>query len=218
MHNDKEAMQPFVSHTGRVAALQRANVDTDQIIPKQFLKRVERTGFGAFLFYDWRHRGDGTLNPEFELNRPESQGATVLLTGANFGCGSSREHAPWALADFGFRAIIAPSFADIFYANCMQNGLLPVVLSESAVADLFHRCAATKGYEVTVDLEAQAVSDAGGFRATFEVEEYRRDMLLRGLDEIGRTLLAEPRIAAFELNRLASSGAKSLPPASRGGQ
>jgi 3-isopropylmalate/(R)-2-methylmalate dehydratase small subunit len=208
MHNDKEAMQPFVSHTGRVAALRRANVDTDQIIPKQFLKRIERTGFGAFLFHDWRHRSDGTLNPEFELNRAESQGATILLTGANFGCGSSREHAPWALADFGFRAIIAPSFADIFYANCCQNGLLPVVLTEAAVAELFERCAATKEFEVTVDLDARAVSDAGGFRASFEVEEYRREMLLRGLDEIGRTLLDEPRIAAFERNRLALSGAK----------
>ena len=202
-------MQPFVSHTGRVAALRRSNVDTDQIIPKQFLKRIERTGFGAFLFHDWRYQSDGTPNPEFELNRAEPQGATVLLTGANFGCGSSREHAPWALADFGFRAIIAPSFADIFYANCMQNGLLPVVLPETAVAELFQRCAATTAYEVTVDLEAQAVSDAGGFRATFEVEEYRREMLLRGLDEIGRTLLDAPRITAFERSRLASNGAKA---------
>lgn len=201
-------MQPFVSHTGRVASLRRTNVDTDQIIPKQFLKRIERTGFGAFLFYDWRRQSDGTLNPDFELNRPESKGATVLLTGANFGCGSSREHAPWALADFGFRAIIAPSFADIFYANCMQNGLLPVVLPEAAVAELFQRCAAIPKYEVTVDLEARAVSDAGGFRAGFEIEEYRREMLLRGLDEIGRTLLDEPLIAAYESRKLALSGAK----------
>ena len=200
-------MQPFVSHSGRVAALRRANVDTDQIIPKQFLKRIERTGFGAFLFHDWRHRTDGTLNPEFELNRAESQGATILLTGANFGCGSSREHAAWALADFGFRAIIAPSFADIFYANCCQNGLLPVVLPEATVAELFQRCAVTKGYEATVDLEARAVSHAGGFRASFEVEEYRREMLLRGLDEIGKTLLDESRIALFERTR-ALSGAK----------
>ena len=201
-------MQPFVSHTGRVAALRRANVDTDQIIPKQFLKRIERTGFGAFLFHDWRYRSDGTPNLEFELNRAEFKGATVLLTGANFGCGSSREHAPWALADFGFRAIIAPSFADIFYANCCQNGLLPVALPDAAVAELFQRCAATRGYEVTVDLEARAVSDAAGFQAGFEVEEYRREMLLRGLDEIGRTLLDEPRIAAFERSRTALSGAK----------
>jgi 3-isopropylmalate/(R)-2-methylmalate dehydratase small subunit len=187
-----------------VAALRRANVDTDQIIPKQFLKRIERSGFGAFLFHDWRYLGDGTANPDFELNRAESQGSTVLLTGANFGCGSSREHAPWALADFGFRAIIAPSFADIFYANCMQNGLLPVVLPEPAVAELFQRCAATPGYQVTIDLEARAVTDASGFRAGFEVEEYQREMLLQGLDEIGRTLLEEPRIAAFERSRSAS--------------
>jgi 3-isopropylmalate/(R)-2-methylmalate dehydratase small subunit len=190
-------MQPFVSHTGRVAALRRANVDTDQIIPKQFLKRIERTGFGVHLFNDWRYLNDGTLNPEFELNRPEARGATVLLTGANFGCGSSREHAPWALADYGFRAIIAPSFADIFYANCCQNGLLPVVLSEAAVDELFRR-ASTKGYEVVIDLETRTVRDADGFRAGFEIEEYRRQMLLRGLDEIGRTLLDEPRIAAYE--------------------
>ena len=201
-------MQPFVSHTGRVASLRRANVDTDQIIPKQFLKRIERTGFGAFLFHDWRYRSDGVLNPEFELNRAESQGATILLTGANFGCGSSREHAPWALADFGFRAIIAPSFADIFYANCMQNGLLPVVLPGAPVAELFRRCATTVGYEVTIDLEAREVRDGAGFRAAFEIEEYRREMLLRGLDEIARTLLDEPRIAAFERTRVALSGAK----------
>ncbi|MEO8090292.1 MAG: 3-isopropylmalate dehydratase small subunit [Gemmatimonadales bacterium] len=191
-------MQPFVSHTGRVAALDRANVDTDQIIPKQFLKRIERTGFGAFLFYDWRYRSDGTPNPGFELNRVESRGATVLLTGENFGCGSSREHAPWALADFGFRTIIAPSFADIFYSNCMQNGLLPVVLPEAAVADLFRRCAGSPGYEVTVDLEGREVRDAAGFRAAFEIADYQREMLLLGLDEIGRTLLDEPLITAYE--------------------
>jgi 3-isopropylmalate/(R)-2-methylmalate dehydratase small subunit len=201
-------MQPFLSHTGRVAALRRANVDTDQIIPKQFLKRIERTGFGAFLFYDWSHQSDGTPNPEFELNRPEAQGATILLTGANFGCGSSREHAPWALADFGFRAIIAPSFADIFYANCMQNGLLPVVLPEAEVTELFQRCATTTGYQMTVDLEARVVSDAGGYRAAFEVEDYRRAMLLHGLDEIGRTLLNEPLIGAYERSKLAQSGAQ----------
>lgn len=200
-------MQSFISHTGRVAALPRANVDTDQIIPKQFLKRIERSGFDRFLFHDWRYQSDGTANPEFELNRAEAQGATVLLTGANFGCGSSREHAPWALADFGFRAIIAPSFADIFYANCMQNGLLPVVLPEAAVDELSRRCAATERYEVTVDLAARAVSDAGGFRASFDIEDYRREMLLRGLDEIGRTLLEEPRIAAYEWSKLALSTA-----------
>ncbi|MEA2725140.1 MAG: 3-isopropylmalate/(R)-2-methylmalate dehydratase small subunit [Gemmatimonadales bacterium] len=206
MHNDKEVMQPFVSHTGRVAALARANVDTDQIIPKQFLKRIERTGFGAFLFYDWRYQIDGTPNPEFELNRAESRGATVLLAGQNFGCGSSREHAPWALADFGFRTIIAPSFADIFYSNCMQNGLLPVVLPEAAVTRLFRRCATSSGYEVTVDLEAREVRDAAGFRAGFKIEEYQREMLLLGLDEIGRTLLDEPLIADYERKRSILSG------------
>jgi 3-isopropylmalate/(R)-2-methylmalate dehydratase small subunit len=135
-------MEPFRVHTGRVAALPRANVDTDQIIPKQFLKRIERTGFGVSLFHDWRYRGDGTPDPAFELNRPECAGASVLLTGANFGCGSSREHAPWALAEYGFRAIVAPSFADIFYGNCCQNGLLPVTLDEDTVAELFRRAAA----------------------------------------------------------------------------
>src|SRR5688500_7583742 len=125
-------MQPFIAHTGRVAALPRSNVDTDQIVPKQFLKRIERSGFGAFLFHDWRFSADGSPNPEFELNEPAARGATILLAGANFGCGSSREHAPWALADFGFRTIVAPSFADIFYGNCCQNGLLPVTLADAA--------------------------------------------------------------------------------------
>jgi 3-isopropylmalate/(R)-2-methylmalate dehydratase small subunit len=208
MHNDKDAMQPFVSHTGRVAALRRANVDTDQIIPKQFLKRIERTGFGAFLFHDWRYRSDGTANPEFELNRAESQGTTILLTGANFGCGSSREHAPWALADFGFRAIIAPSFADIFQSNCFQNGLLPVVLPQSAVDELFRRCAAAESYELTVDLNGRSVSDRAGFHSQFEVDAYRRAMLMNGLDEIGRTMLEEPRIAAFEERRAALGAGK----------
>ena len=211
-------MQPFISHSGRVAALRRSNIDTDQIIPKQFLKRIERTGFGVFLFHDWRYLTDGSPNPEFELNRPEAQGATVLLAGANFGCGSSREHAPWALADFGFRAIIAPSFADIFYSNCCQNGLLPVVLPEDAVEELFRRREASGDYRVTVDLKAQSVTDGSGFRGRFEIAAYWREMLLRGLDEIGRTLLDEPRIAAFERRRLALSAAEARPRASRGGR
>jgi 3-isopropylmalate/(R)-2-methylmalate dehydratase small subunit len=194
-------MQPFSCHVGRVAALPRANVDTDQIIPKQFLKRIERSGFGAFLFHDWRYRSDGTLDPEFELNRPEASGTTVLLAGENFGCGSSREHAPWALADYGFRSIIAPSFADIFYTNCCQNGLLPVVLPEPLVDELFRRCALNQPYELTIDLERQSVSDTAGFDAGFDIDEYRREMLLRGLDEIGRTLLEERRITAFETRR-----------------
>ena len=200
-------MEPFHSHTGRVAALPRANVDTDQIIPKQFLKRIERTGFGVALFHDWRYRADGTPDPAFELNRPEAAGASVLLTGANFGCGSSREHAPWALGEYGFRAIVAPSFADIFYGNCCQNGLLPVTLAEAEVAELFRRAgAASDGYEVTVDLERTEVRDAAGFRAEFVIAPYRRAMLLDGLDEIGRTLRQEVGIAAFERWRAVELG------------
>jgi 3-isopropylmalate/(R)-2-methylmalate dehydratase small subunit len=195
-------MERFIVHTGRVAALDRANVDTDQIIPKQFLKRIERTGFGPSLFFDWRYRPDGSPDPAFELNRPAARGATVLLAGENFGCGSSREHAPWALADYGFRAIIAPSFADIFHGNCCQNGLLPVTLPEKAVRELFRRYeGATEGYVVTVDLMTTLVRDAQGFEATFDIAPYRREMLLQGLDEIGRTLQHEPAIAAFEQAR-----------------
>jgi 3-isopropylmalate/(R)-2-methylmalate dehydratase small subunit len=195
------SMQPFVWHTGRVAPLHRANVDTDQIIPKQFLKRIERSGFGAFLFYDWRYHEDGAPRSDFELNHPDVAGATILLAGANFGCGSSREHAPWALADWGFRAIIAPSFADIFYANCCQNGLLPVALSDGEVNELFRRRAADSNYELTIDLDKKSVRDELGFRAGFHIDDYRRQMLLQGLDEIGRTLLEEPLIAAFERRR-----------------
>jgi 3-isopropylmalate/(R)-2-methylmalate dehydratase small subunit len=199
-------MQPFTIHRGRAVALPRANVDTDQIIPKQFLKRIERSGFGPFLFFDWRFDPTGQERPDFELNRPQARGASVLIAGRNFGCGSSREHAPWALADYGFRAIIAPSFADIFYANCFQNGLLPVVLPESAV-DQLTRCCAEAGYEVTVDLEQQSVRDGTGFNVRFEIEPYRRAMLIRGLDEIGRTLLEEPQIAAYERRVGAGAGA-----------
>ncbi|HEY7480711.1 MAG TPA: 3-isopropylmalate dehydratase small subunit [Gemmatimonadales bacterium] len=192
-------MRAFTVHTGRVAALPRVNVDTDQIIPKQFLKRIERTGFGPSLFFDWRYRPDGAPDPEFELNRPAARGASLLLTGANFGCGSSREHAPWALADYGFRAILAPSFADIFHGNCCQNGLLPVTLPEPAVHELFRRCEqAADGYELTVDLTTTTVRDAQGFVSQFAIAPYRRDMLLQGLDEIGRTLRHEADIAAFE--------------------
>lgn len=201
-------MQPFIAHTGRVVALSRSNVDTDQIVPKQFLKRIERSGFGAVLFHDWRFGPDGTPNPEFELNRPQARGATILLAGANFGCGSSREHAPWALADYGFRAIIAPSFADIFQSNCFQNGLLPVALPQPAVDELFRRCAAADSYELTVDLNARSVSDRAGFHSQFEVDPYRRAMLMNGLDETGRTLLEEPRIAAFERRRAALRAGK----------
>jgi 3-isopropylmalate/(R)-2-methylmalate dehydratase small subunit len=199
-------MQPFICHRGRVATLRRANVDTDQIIPKQFLKRIERTGLGPFLFHDWRYLANGRENPEFELNRLEARGATVLLAGSNFGCGSSREHAPWALADFGFRAIIATSFADIFFGNCCQNGLLPVVLVEQVVEELFRRNQTMQGYELTVDLEGQSVWDDHGLEAPFAIDPYRREMLMQGLDEIGRTLLQEFRIAEFERRREMDSG------------
>ena len=191
-------MQRFERHTGHVASLRRANVDTDQIIPKQFLKRIERTGFGPSLFFDWRYRADGSPDPSFELNRPAAAGASVLVAGPNFGCGSSREHAPWALLDYGFRAIIAPSFADIFHGNCCQNGLLPVVLPDPEVEYLLERGGRAEPYEVTIDLVACRVRDAAGFDAEFTIDPYRREMLLRGLDEIGRTLELEPHIAAYE--------------------
>jgi 3-isopropylmalate/(R)-2-methylmalate dehydratase small subunit len=194
-------MEPFRVHRGQVAALCRTNVDTDQIIPKQFLKRIERTGFGPFLFYDWRFDADGRERTEFELNQPSARGASILLTGANFGCGSSREHAPWALKDYGFRVIVAPSFADIFYANCCQSGLLPVALSEPEVDDLFQRSGARPRFELTVDLQHQSVSDDAGFGARFEISAYRKEMLLQGLDEIGRTLLQEEAIIAHEHGR-----------------
>ena len=181
-------MKPFTKHTGLVAAMDRLNVDTDQIIPKQFLKRIERSGFGQFLFDDWRRLPDGSENPEFELNQPRYRGATVLLTRRNFGCGSSREHAPWALEDFGFRALIAPSFADIFYNNCFKNGVLPVRLSEEDVEELFQRCKSKEGYRLTVDLETCVVEDNAGFSRKFDVEPQRRHCLLNGLDDIGMTL------------------------------
>jgi len=195
-------MEPFVRVTGIAAPLDRVNVDTDQIIPKQFLKRIERTGFGQFLFFDWRYRNDGkTPDPEFELNAPQYRNAPILLAGKNFGCGSSREHAPWALLDYGFRALIAPSFADIFYNNCFKNGILPVTLPEETVHLLMERAKTTPGYEVTVDLEAQTVSDNQGFSAPFTVDSFRRHCLLNGLDDIGLTLQHADAIAAYESRR-----------------
>ena len=191
-------MEPFKSITGVAVPLDRVNVDTDQIIPKQFLKRIERTGYGQFLFIDWRSLPDGSPNPDFILNNPGYQGASVLLSGRNFGCGSSREHAPWALMDFGFRAIITTSYADIFRSNCFQNGLLPVVLTEEQVATLVSRAAARPGYRITVDLENQNVRDEEGFSASFEVDEFRRYCLLNGLDDIGLTLLQEDKITEYE--------------------
>jgi 3-isopropylmalate/(R)-2-methylmalate dehydratase small subunit len=194
-------MQPFTRHAGVVLPLDRANVDTDQIIPKQFLKRIERTGFGRFLFFDWRFRDDGSDNPDFELNRSEYAGASILLAGRNFGCGSSREHAPWALADYGFRVLVAPSFADIFYNNCFKNGLLPIQLDEAAVSDLFARAAAHGGYRLTVDLAGRTISDEFGLLLPFEVDAFRRHCLLHGLDDIGLTLEHEAKITAYEQAR-----------------
>jgi 3-isopropylmalate/(R)-2-methylmalate dehydratase small subunit len=178
--------------------MDRANVDTDQIIPKQFLKRIERTGFGQYLFFDWRFLDDGSPNPEFELNRPAAKGASILLARRNFGCGSSREHAPWSLEDYGFRVLIAPSFADIFYNNCFKNGILPIRLSDEQVDELFRRAAATPGYQLTADLESCTLSDNAGLSWTFEVEPFRRNCLLNGLDDIGLTLEHEDKITAFE--------------------
>ena len=194
-------MEPFVQLNGIVAALDRVNVDTDQIIPKQFLKRVERTGFGEFLFYDWRRQPDGSPNLEFELNQPGYQGATVLVAGRNFGCGSSREHAPWALLDYGFRAIIAPSYADIFYNNCFKNGILPVVLPEETVAEILNRAKVSPGYRVTVDLERTVVEDDQGLSVSFQIDEFRRHCLLNGLDDIGISLKYLAEINAFEARR-----------------
>lgn len=191
-------MRPFTTHTGLVAPMDRSNVDTDQIIPKQFLKRVERTGFGQFLFFDWRFLDDGAQNRAFELNRPEYAGASILLTRHNFGCGSSREHAPWALEDYGFRALIAPSFADIFYNNCFKNGMLPIKLDEATVDQLFARAAAHPGYTLTVDLENCTIADPFGMSLKFEVDAFRRRCLLDGLDDIGLTLEHEAEIAAYE--------------------
>ena len=181
--------------------MDRANVDTDQIIPKQFLKRIERTGFGEFLFWDWAKLNDGSPNPEFELNRPQAAGASVLLTRRNFGCGSSREHAPWALEDYGFRVLVAPSFADIFYNNCFKNGMLPIKLSEDQVDELFRRASQHDAYQLTADLEGCMLSDEHGFSAKFEVEPFRRHCLLNGLDDIGLTLEHEDKIAAYETVR-----------------
>jgi 3-isopropylmalate/(R)-2-methylmalate dehydratase small subunit len=201
-------MNPFRTHRGRVAPLDRVNVDTDQIIPKQFLKRIERTGFGQFLFYDWRFSADGKKNAEsakgqsahdqFVLDQPRYKGASILVAGKNFGCGSSREHAVWALADFGFRAVVSSSFADIFANNSTKNGFLTVLLSESEVAELMRRARETDDYQLTIDLEQCEVRDEQGFRAKFPVDEFVRHCLLNGLDDIGLTLQHEPEITAYE--------------------
>ena len=192
-------MKPFTKHTGLVAPMDRVNVDTDQIVPKQFIKWLTREGYGRVLFYDWRYVDDGkTPNPEFVLNAPRYHGASVLVARANFGCGSSREHAPWALGDYGFRAILAPSYADIFYNNCFKNGILPVILPDAAIDEVFRRVAAREGYSLTVDLQSQTVTDAAGLRFEFQVDPFRRECLLNGWDDIGLTLRIAGRIADYE--------------------
>jgi len=190
-------MEPFVKIKGLVATLDRVNVDTDQIIPKQFLKRIERTGYGQFLFYDWRLNEDGSPKPDFELNAPQFKGASILLTRDNFGCGSSREHAPWALLDYGFRSILAPSFADIFYNNCFKNGMLPVRLPQDQISELFEWVGANSGAQLTVDLESQTLS-GDSMEYPFEVDPFRRNCLLKGLNDIDLTLKYEEQIREYE--------------------
>ncbi|WP_394233141.1 3-isopropylmalate dehydratase small subunit [Niallia oryzisoli] len=190
-------MSGFKTLTGKAVALDRVNVDTDQIIPKQFLKRIEKTGFGQFVFYGWRFLEDGTLNPDFELNQPENQGASILVANENFGCGSSREHAPWALQDFGFKAVIAPSFADIFFQNCLKNGMLPIKLEKEKVEYLLN-AAKNQPYELTINLEDEKLSDNQGFNASFSVSPYWKNMLINGWDEIEITLQLDDAISKYE--------------------
>ncbi len=191
-------MKPFTTHTAKAAPLDALNVDTDQIIPKQFLKRIERTGYGEFLFFDWRLRPDGSLNPDFELNAPRYKGAGILVARDNFGCGSSREHAPWALDDYGFRCVLAPSFADIFYNNCFNNGMLPIVLPADVIDGLSSELRAAEGYELTVDLNAQTIAKPDGSSLSFDIDEFRKHCLLEGLDPIGLSLVHEDKILAYE--------------------
>jgi 3-isopropylmalate/(R)-2-methylmalate dehydratase small subunit len=191
-------MEEFKKFTGLVVPVDRVNVDTDAIIPKQFLKRIERTGFGQYLFFEWRFFENGDVNPDFNLNKARYKGASVLISRANFGCGSSREHAPWAIMDYGFKVVIAPSYADIFYNNCFKNGILPIVLSEEQVEDLFQRTIANEGYTLSVDLEAKTLNDNHGLKIVFELDEHRRQFLLQGLDDIGLTLQHSAEISAYE--------------------
>ena len=194
-------MKAFATFTGSVAPLDRAHVDTDQIIPKQFLKAITRSGLAQGLFFDWRLRPDGTANADFPLNQPRYRGASILLARQNFGCGSSREHAAWALMDFGFRAVVAPSFADIFYNNCFKNGLLPVALPEDAVDGLFTKATAEEGLRLTVNLAEQSLTDGEGASLPFEIDPYRKKCLLEGLDDITLTLQHEEKIRAYEARR-----------------
>jgi 3-isopropylmalate/(R)-2-methylmalate dehydratase small subunit len=191
-------MQPFTTHTGLVATMDRSDVDTDQIIPKQFLKRIERAGYDKFLFHDWRYLADGRDNPDFELNRPEVAGASVMLVRRNFGCGSSREHAVWALENYGIRVVIGVSFADIFYNNCFKNGVLPIALDADTIASLFERVGNGDGAELTVDLHSQTIRHEDGTEIPFEIDEFRRHCLLHGLDDIDLTLEHEEKITAHE--------------------
>lgn len=192
-------MESFKEHTGRGAAIDRPNIDTDQIIPKQFLKRIERTGYGDYLFYDWRFASDGTPTADFVLNDPEFAGASILIAGENFGCGSSREHAPWSILDHGFRVVIAPSFADIFYNNSLKNGLLPVVLARTEVTELCELVKKEPKTEITVKLTDSTVSIPNEFAATFEIDEFSRHRLINGLDDIGLTLQLETHITNYEM-------------------
>lgn len=191
-------MKALETHKGTLMPLDRANIDTDAIIPKQFLKRIEKRGYGQFLFFDWRFNEDGTENEEFILNREPYRNATVLLTRDNFGCGSSREHAPWAIEDYGFRVILASSFADIFYNNCFKNGILPIQLPKEQIEELFSKVSAQPEYTLTVDLESQEIRDSNGMTKHFEVDDYRKHMLLEGMDEISATIRHEKQIDAFE--------------------
>ncbi|WP_404432596.1 3-isopropylmalate dehydratase small subunit [Sutcliffiella horikoshii] len=193
-------MEALIHHIGKVIPLDKANVDTDQIIPKQFLKRIERTGFGQFLFYDWRFEANGEKNDTFIMNDPKFEGASILLARKNFGCGSSREHAPWALKDYGIKVVIAPSFADIFYNNCFKNGILPVVLKEEEVEELFQRTS-NELIELEVDLELQEVCVGDDLKYHFEADEYRKQMLLKGLDDIGLTEMYTEEIYEYEQTR-----------------
>lgn len=205
-------MQPFCKHTGLVVPLDRVNVDTDQIIPKQFLKRIERTGFGEFLFYDWRFSADGGKISDFVLHEPRYQNASILVAGKNFGCGSSREHAVWALADFGFKVVIGSTFADIFANNSLKNGLLTVRLSEPQVAEIMRRAQAIGIYQLSVDLEQMRVEDGQGFTAGFEMDDFARHCLLNGLDDIGLTLQQESKIAAYEAQHPPRPEMKAIAP------
>ena len=198
-------MQPFSTHTGKVIPLDRVNVDTDQMVPKQFLKALTREGFGRILFYDWRYLPGENPNPQFVLNFPRYQGASVLLTRANFGCGSSREHAPWGVKDYGFRVILAPSYADIFYNNCFKNGILPAALTEEQIEELFQRTEKEEGYSLTVDLPHQTVIDNHGLKFNFDIVPSRKEVLLKGLDDIGTSLQHEKEISAYEKNHPATA-------------